>query len=213
MQELEWKVKEGDTQTYSVKKCFDDSDIDGDGDKNNFKIDITGEDGKMVEITLKKGSTLKAEIVTLNSSISDHATIKLTYNNDVTGKPPISFFFYNVTPFVIKTVDNKSYWEDQAETNNFSVEGDLIVMSDEGVLFWSPWEVTVKWNWKTGWLTFLSIKMYSKEEIVFEFEFSTGIYTDSNTTRIVTGWHVLFLLLSFIIIIPLRQRRRTPSNN
>ncbi|MFX0052830.1 MAG: hypothetical protein ACFE8U_16250 [Candidatus Hermodarchaeota archaeon] len=224
-QELEWKVKEGDTQAYTVKKCFDDFDIDDDGDKNNLKVNITDEDGKSVEITLKKGTTLKAEIVSLDSSnetqfffpsnysISGQAAVKLTFNNEVTGNFPDFFFF----PFVIKTVDNKSYWEDQAEANNFSVVGDLIVLVVEGDIFGDPLEMTLKWNWKTGWLTFYSVTMifsswFSNRTDEFEFEFSTGIYTDTTPTSIVTGWNVIFLLLGIIIIIPLRQRKRTPSN-
>ncbi|MFX0205285.1 MAG: hypothetical protein ACFFDT_04820 [Candidatus Hodarchaeota archaeon] len=208
MQELEWKVKEGDTQTYSVKKCFDNTDLDRDGDKNSIKVNITDEDGNLVEISLKKGSTLKAEIVSLDSSNSDNATVKLTYNDEVTEKPHSSFFFYNATPFVIKTVDNKSYWEDWAETNNFSVEGDLLVISGGEKILWSPMEVTVKWNWTTGWLTFFSFTMYSKEEIALEFEFSTGIYTDTTPTRFVSGWHILFLCFSLFVLTRLRQFKK-----
>ena len=221
MQELEWKVKKGDTQTYSVKKCFDEIDIDDDGDENNLKVNITDEDGKSVEITLKKGSTLKAEIVSLdnsnetqfflpsNYSISDLPGVKLTFNNEVTGNFPDLFF----PPFAIKTVDNKSYWEDQAEANNFSVEGDLIVLVAEGDIFGDPLEMTLKWNWKTGWLILYSVTMifsswFSNRTDVFEFEFSTGIYTDTTPTRIVTGWNVIFLLLDIIIIIILLRQRK-----
>ena len=215
LQEREWKVKVGDSQTYSIKKCFDDSDLDGDGDKNNLKLNITDEDGNIVGVTLKKGFALEAEIIALESEISNQTITKLTYNGEIAEKVSNNSFFFNATPFVIKTVDNKSYWEDQAKTYDISVEGDLIVKTEEDTLFGSTIEMRFKWNWKTGWLTYWSFKIYNEEEIGFELELSTGIYIDTTTTppKITSGWNVLFLLLGFSIIIPLRQRKKKTRRN
>lgn len=225
-QELEWKVKEGDTQTYSVKKSFFATDSDEDGDNNSFTFVTSGEDGKLVEITLKAGSTLKVEIVTLTNSTFNsstlnipmfgNATIKITYNDGFTTNNSADVLFFIPNLFVIKTVDNKSYWEDQVETTNISIEGDLIVVFEEWTILRSSVESTIKWNWRTGWLDFFSFKMYTEEELRIEFEFSTSPYRgttqETTPTMITTGWDVLLLLLGFITIIPLRRRWRTPSN-
>jgi hypothetical protein len=75
------------------------------------------------------------------------------------------------------------------------VEGDLIVKTEEETIRFISWttiEMSFKWNWKTGWLTYWALKMYDEEKTEFEFELSVGIhiYTDITTsTKNTSGWN------------------------
>ena len=214
VQKCEWKVEVGDTQTYTITKCFDDLDMDEDGNKHNLKANVTDDEGNLVEVTLKRGSTLEVEIIALENEMSNQTITKLTFDGKIAEEISDYSFFYNMSPFVIKTVDNKSYWEAHAETYNISVEGELLVKTEEETIRFislTTIEMTFKWNWETGWLTYWSFKMYTEEKTDFEFELSIGIcpYTDTTTsTKNTSGWNVLWVLLGLSIIISLRRWKK-----
>jgi len=193
-QDLEWKVKVGDTNTYTVDKIFDDDDLDGDGDKNTETSSMIDEDGESVEVVVKKGSTVKVTITELN----DVPTVKFTWNGDVTTSevtdPPF--------PTVFKTVDNKTYWETLADGNDtMSVEGDLVIREIEFVVSDLTMTTIYKTNWKTGWVTYLLLGAANATHTVVEVIY---IVKDAG----VPGFEITPIVLGIFVITLLVYKRR-----
>ena len=195
--DLEWKVNVGDSQTYTFNNCFDDLDSDGDGDKSTQTITVTDEEGDSVNVTIKKGSTMKVEITELNEppgeGVYSGATIKITYNGKVTtpAQADAYAFCYDWlgTSFVRKT-GNKSYWEEQCsrypEDRNCSFDGDLIVFSAEQLEYpftgERRWKYECQLNWTTGWLFSVSCKRTNGTVTLMEYELIQSIDIPSTTT-------------------------------
>ncbi|MFX0152481.1 MAG: hypothetical protein ACFFAJ_16960 [Candidatus Hodarchaeota archaeon] len=211
LHELEWKVKIGDSKTYTVDKYFDDTDFDGDGDKYKQTVEVTDEDGERVDVVLEKGTTLKVTITDLN----DIATVKFTCDSNVTtGETSIllpSLFALPAQSMVAKTVDNKKYWENLAENKHgMSVEGDFVVIEDilTDLTLDPETEITVKRrNWKTGWVTYVHRKITNWTDTIAEIEFSTEAagLPGFKITPIVLGI-VVITLLAFSLYLNRRVR-------
>lgn len=60
--DFDWKAKTGDSITYLVVKYFNDTDLDGDGNKYTSTMEMEDNDGIMQQVTLKNGSSFKIEI-------------------------------------------------------------------------------------------------------------------------------------------------------
>jgi hypothetical protein len=192
-QDLEWKVKVGDSKTYVVDKWFDDSDLDGDGDKNTQTTEVTDEDGKIVEVIWQKGLTIKTTITDLNSN----PTVKFTFNGEVTSEETIP-----VLPTVFKTIDNKTYWENLAESNNaISVEGDLVINETKIEVFDLTMTNLIKTNWKTGWVTYLKLDAANSTHTVSEI-----IYSEKGDG--VPGFEMAPILLGIVVITLLVYKKR-----
>lgn len=194
IQTQEWKVSVGDSNSYSVGKYFDETDQDGDGDKNTQTTDVDG-----TEVVLKKGTSFKVEIVSLSAT---GATIKMIYG-DIEGSeqsdesPPYSW--------VAKTIDNKTYWENWASGNDaYSVEGDNIVVESSVSMAGMTVEYTVKRNWRTGWLTSMSAKSTAGGTTQMEMEVSSG-----SGAGTIPGFDVfpVFLCIVLTTIVVYRNRR------
>ncbi|MFX1518086.1 MAG: hypothetical protein ACFFC6_17450 [Promethearchaeota archaeon] len=168
-QKLEWNVYVGDNETFIVEKYFDDTDSDGDGNKKTQTLEITDERGKETEVTTQNGSTIKVKIIALNKD----AQIKLTYNDKVTSQTQVDSD--PVSPFVTKTIYNQSYWEEWAEgKEEYSVIGHLLIRSVKSTVAGITTEVTIKRNWKDGWLIYFYRRTYNTTATISEMELIRG---------------------------------------
>ncbi|UCE14786.1 MAG: hypothetical protein JSV04_06290 [Candidatus Heimdallarchaeota archaeon] len=197
-QELEWHVKVGDSHEYIFSKYYYDYP-DGDGDPSTTTMEIKDEEGDWINITLTKGSKLKFEITALNGV----ATLKTTYNGEVTDQEHI-----DAAPpgsIVAKTVDDRTYWESWVENKtDYSLEGDLLVISHEQIMIENTQETILKRNWKTGWLRYVYTKISNKTATIIEFEYSSN----GNGEIQVTSFPFIPLLISMtVIVIVLRKQR------
>jgi hypothetical protein len=189
-QELEWKVKVGDSMTYEFTKVYQNPDEDEDGDPNTRKIIFPDEDGNTREVFLKKGTILEIEIIKLN----DGATIKNTFNGEITSEESTD------NTMVMKTVDNKTYWEEYAKTKSVgdtegSVDGNLLVLETEYENYdTSTTEMIFKVDWKTGWFTYRYQKHYNETDTIFEMELTV------KAAGGITGIEQVSILLGLVII-------------
>ncbi|MFX0152482.1 MAG: hypothetical protein ACFFAJ_16965 [Candidatus Hodarchaeota archaeon] len=193
-QDLEWKVKAGDSKTYVIEKWFDENDLDGDGDKNTETASVTDENDESVEVVFREGLTIKATITKLN----DQPTVKFTYDGKVTTKEVVP-----ILPMVFKTVDNQTYWEELAAANeNITIEGDLIVnettVQVDTVLIFTN---IIKTNWKTGWVTYLAMDAVDGTQTVSEV-----IYSEKGDG--VPGFEMAHVLLGLVVITLLVYKKR-----
>ncbi len=163
-EELEWKVRLGEQNTYTLNKFMRNGD--------NIS-EIETQNGTKLSITLKRGTNITIELTRLRE---DYAYGKITYGNITTKEDELPYF---VTP----TTHNKKYWEDWTEEGHpyfcgmtvvlefsRSVKGDIITekekIKDGGKLF----ERKKSRNWKTGWLAFLYKKTTADDGTVLEEE-------------------------------------------
>lgn len=198
-QELEWHVEVGDSHEYTISKYYYDYP-DGDGDTTTTTMEIKNEEGDWVNITLTKGSKLKFEITALNGV----ATLKTTYNGIVTDQehtdstPPSSI--------VAKTVDDRAYWESWVENKtNYSLEGDLLIISHEQVLMENTQETIIKRDWNTGWLMYVHTKIFNETSTIIEFEYS---FNEKGEISITLFPFIHLLISMTVIVIVLRKQER-----
>jgi hypothetical protein len=173
---LEWKVNVGDSMTYTISKFFDLRDSDGNGDPESTTIFVQNEAGEMVNVTYGKGSKYTVKITALNGL----TTTQITWGS-VVSKESIS------AGYVMKTIDNKSYWEEYASTisggnqswlgtssGSVKVEGDYLVTSTILDMNSTTLESIVKVNWKTGWYSYTYSKLSNSTDTINELETTSG---------------------------------------
>jgi hypothetical protein len=215
---FEWKVEVGDTMTYTFTKYFELGDLDGNGDLNSATAEIITADGKLVNITMTKGLKIKAEIMELG----DYPKIQLSFN-EIPTKVNTYTDMLSYDYLVRKTVTNRTYWESLATTETFIsgnntfinteyVEGSYFVTKTNRTHIAGVTAITItKYNWKTGWFTYLHSK--STDTIgslgtFLEVEITTntpGLFGD-----IITGYEFapVLILLTFLTIVRVRKRSR-----
>ena len=197
---LEWKVKEGDSMTYTISKFFELADSDGNGDPESTTLSIQNEDGEIVNITFGKGSKFTTKITALNGV----ATTQTTYGSTVVQESTVG-------GVVMKTVDNKSYWEEYASersggnkswlglsSGSVKVEGNYVVTSSFLDMNGTILESIVKVNWKTGWYEYTFSKSSNSTHTISEMEVTSG---SSSLTRfeiipIIGGLFIIALVVS-----------------
>ena len=168
---FEWKVKVGDSRTYTLSKYIDLEDSDGNGDTESETLSIQDEDGEMVNVTLRKDTKYTVEITALNGD----ATTQTTYGNIVAKETTP---YYNKV--VWKTIDNKTYWEEYVKMyssalGNVTIEGNpTIIESDLDGPYGTTAESKRIWDWKTGWITYLYSKISNDTHTIFEQEITSG---------------------------------------
>lgn len=208
----EWKVKVGDSMTYTLSKYFDIRDIDGNGDAESKNYSVLKEDGTSEDVILKKGSKYTVNITALNHS----ATFQLIFGNITSNKR-----HSGMGDYLQKTIDNKSYWEREAivdslnifDDTNYTVEGNYYVQwkfdsKDQGY--------ELKRNWKTGWIIYLYEKVTNDTHTIREEEITSVEYTPTTTrtttTQRITGIQgieiiTIFVGLTIIAIVVSRKRK------
>ncbi len=193
LDQLEWKVNVGDSQTYELTQYLDVDDTDGDGDIHSTYLTILDENGHQVNITWKVGSKVKYTVTHLNDS---GAYLKRTYDGKITGQEA------RTTLAVQKTIDNRTFWEEYTQgfstpTRNASVNGDLIIIEEDIFLAAETLHEVYKFNWRTGWLTYRSQKLYNSSMTMVEIilsKASSGIIP-LEFPYILSGVFVLVLFL------------------
>ncbi|UCE13549.1 MAG: hypothetical protein JSV04_15390 [Candidatus Heimdallarchaeota archaeon] len=209
-QEPEWKVQVGDSQTYTVVSYFDDLDIDGNGDKHSQALSVQDENGTTVTFLLKTGSQIKVEISALNG----RAMLKWTYDGKITsqvnddGDPPYSY--------VIKTVNNKTYWEERFQNEtDYSIVDDFIVFSSERRVADTMTKMDIRRDWMTGWLIDMYVKLFNETDTITELglssiENSTATMTILGTSRTttITSFPFLPLIIGLAFIVGFFRKKR-----
>lgn len=120
----EWEVEIGDQITYLITE-FDDHTNSKSETQNQIRFPITTEEGELIEVILKKGSVVTVEIRNLTSELTNHATIRITYNDSSIEKERSDNYTLGIVnfQFVVKTTMNQSYWINQYEQYNVSFKG------------------------------------------------------------------------------------------
>jgi len=205
----EWKVKVGDSRTYTLSKYFDIRDVDGNGDPESKIYSVTKEDGTKENITWKKGTKYTINI----TALGDHsATFQLIFGNITSNKRTSGIGGGHIR----KTIDNKSYWEFKTiidsypfvgENVNYTVEGNnyvkkLLRYTNYGVKY----ELISKRNWKTGWLTYSYEKTTNDTHTKWEEEITSGSSSIGITSIEIT---TIFVGLTIIAIVVSRKRQQT----
>ena len=189
-EELEWKVEVGDSTTFQLVQYYDKRDPDGDGDINTHTFLITDENGNQVNITWRVGSKVKDTLTQLNDS---GAFFKRIYDGKINAREA------RTTLIVQKTVDNSTYWKEYAQsittsTLNASVEGNIFTVEESQIL--PPLNDTLfqilKYDWKTGWLTYQYQKLFNASTVIGEAEFTTA-------SSSVPGFEIPFILSCFLV--------------
>jgi hypothetical protein len=189
--------------TYTVSKYFDLADYDGNGDPESTTLSIQKEDGEMVNVTFGKGSKYTAKITTLNGM----AKVQTSYGSIVAKENWGG-------GIVMKTIDNKSYWEEYASTmsggnqswlgtsfGTVTVEGNYVVTSSNQEMNGTTLESIFKVNWKTGWYTYTYSKMSNNTNTISEMETTSG-------SSVITGFEITSIFLGLFIIALIVSRKR-----
>ena len=168
--DFEWNVAVGDSMRYTFTKIFDLNDYDEDGDLYTRTGHFIAENDTIIEMTIRQGSSLFCEILTLD----EYATIQLTLDG-ITFELSGDYGW-----FITKTTDNRTYWEEYAEQisdeyQNVSVEGDMVVHRttdnwNDGTSYYIS-----KINWRTGWLSYTYQKETNGTHTIREMEVTSGI--------------------------------------
>lgn len=197
----EWKVKVGDSITYTIDKLYDELDFDGDGYKNTQTNEVTDEDGNNVNVTIKKNSRMKVTITKLNGD----ATVKREW-------PDARIVSEETTDHtsVKKTVDNKVHWQEKVidmsvGDTEAELQGDLVIVNTTTTTMGTSTMTVVKINWKTGWRVYEYVKIYNETQTDYEFEYSGEITAAGGTPGFETG---SMLLIIFIITVIISKKRR-----
>ena len=204
--DLEWKVEVGDSITMTCEKYYDSSDWDENGDPNSYETVFGDKDGNVHNITVKKGLKYKIEII----SLQEYATVQMTVDGHVSEPMEDDYNSY-----VRKTVDNKSYLEEEAKrlqeesTNEeYSVEGDFLVTRSEYTSSFSDQtqESVRKLNWKTGWWSYQSQKSWNSSGTISEMIMSTG--GGGGGLICVPGFEFVPLVMSMIVFVIFVSKKR-----
>ncbi len=161
-EELEYKVKMGETKTYEWKKYMND------GKSESEMMTVDTEDGE-VEVITKKGARWSLEVTAVNET---GAYGKYTIEG-ATGRDVRSLSSDEIFRFVMPTTNNVTYWTEwvkEANTNDgvaYSITEDLLVMerlSEDDPTY----KLAYTYNWKTGWLVRLHYR-YEEPEGLSEY--------------------------------------------
>jgi hypothetical protein len=184
--------------TYTISKYFDLADSDGNGDPESTTLLIQNEAGEFVNVTYGKGSKYTTKITALNGL----ATAQTTYGSVVSKESTAG-------GVVMKTTDNKSYWEeyasamsgDNSSLGSITVEGNYIVTKMDLNIFNTTTESVVKFNWKTGWHTYTYSKMTNSTHTISEMEVTSG-------SSGIPGFEIPSIILGLFIITLVVTRKR-----
>ncbi|UCG03067.1 MAG: hypothetical protein JSW11_03575 [Candidatus Heimdallarchaeota archaeon] len=187
-QELEWHVKVGDTKTYIITK------LRKNGNPHEYIDEVDTPQG-IVNITMKKGTTIKLDILKLNLG----AHLNCTYNDNITADGD-DFSYY-----VRKTTENKSYWEEKVgEDEDVSFTDNLMVVKRKEPVNETVFRLFIsKWNFMTGWMESESFKKANSTYVFAEWEVDS-LNTDLDQIIFVD----LPLSLSVLLIILIIYRKR-----
>jgi hypothetical protein len=163
----QWMVAAGDVMKYKFSIVFCElGNIDG--NSNTMEIAYVTEDEDERIFTIREGSTILCEVISLNESATTQIAIDgIKLKSQKNGR--ILTPLLTVPAILIrKTIYNKTYWEEVvSQDNQLSIEGDLIVKHSNGpeVHFGTEsqwrWTIITKTFWKTGWLNYFHYELGS----------------------------------------------------
>jgi hypothetical protein len=195
-QEIDWMVKEGDSQTFVYKKYFS---IYRDN-PYQANVIIQTDKGNYSTIEYKAGITIAYEIEIVTEY---ELRGKKTFNGNITSSSHT--IAYGSEDWVIrKSINNASYWFNlYNEKDHYSVVDNLIIYDYTISSDYLNYEVTEEWNWKSGWLNYYHEKQWNKTGTLFEFEFSvlSNQVVSYSSVNIFFGSTLLILILGALLII------------
>ncbi len=172
-QNFEWKVEIGDSQTYTYKIFYDIREPS----LEEYQISGIAVNGQIVSVIVREGTKITYTISSI--PITGSLRCEMTYNSNVT---LIEEFIPAI--IVMKTTENKSYWEEQIYGNDsIFLQRNLVIQEtinqglyydDGGQIFPYTLISTFKWNWETGWLTYFYIRAFFMNETYIEEEFEAS---------------------------------------
>lgn len=189
--QLEWEVDVGYSITQELVNYYDPADSDRDGNINSFTFLVTDKTGKLVNITWFIGSRVKSTITRLRNDTST-AYVERSYDGLLT-EEVVS------TGIVQRTVNNRSYWEEYAqsitgENQSASVEGRLLIVEKNISLTNITFTRIVKFDWTTGWYIY-----YFTTE--FNDTATLSIMEVSIVTTHISGFNFPFFQSSLLVIV------------
>lgn len=199
---LEWKVNIGDSQTYIYDIYYDMREAT----PNQYRVSGTDVNGHSISVFVGKDSKLRYTIT--SKPVTGSLQAEITINSIVTlieeSVPAI---------IVIKTIDDKSHWDNNF---SFSIQGNLLVQEtisqniyfDESQAFLYDLISILKWNWKTGWLTYFYSRAYFENETYYEEKFEAESTSNLQfQPNVIFGVTFLFIILTIFLAEKKIQKR------
>ncbi|MHA1990248.1 MAG: hypothetical protein ACW981_06740 [Candidatus Hodarchaeales archaeon] len=182
---LEYKVVEGDSMEYIFNKYFTPI---------NNPTQFTDESGEQFNVTITPGMRMTVYVTTINTTYdSETAWMKYGIDGRITSET-------RGVSFLIKTTENRTYWENFVEAvsydNGYSykLEDDIITMEQEVNSSNSETFISsISYDIRTGWTTHLySKQVFSNGTIFAEAEieatsYQRGILEEITDLGIFTG--------------------------
>lgn len=189
---LEYKVNIGDSKTYKYSKFYDSRLTDPFKDQRSV---INGY-GRFQNYTIENGTNFK---ITVTDVTENYISGTRTINEKVTIEEDwIDLFIRPMTNNM--SLLAKSF----SESDNFKLQDNQIIeqviessFNSEGIFYDLNRSRTSIWE-KTGWLSYLLIRVYDAENVYYEMEVvKQSSQVEILKSNVVTG----IIVLSFILII------------
>ncbi len=195
-QELEWAVKEGESQTYIYTKYYSIYREN----PHEVTASIRTVNGGISKIIFKKGLTIsfKVEAVTKYGVIG-----RSTYYGNITSVS-YTIAFALGSWIIRKTVDNASYWRSlYQKKEEFSVVNNYVIYDYKISSAKLNYLNVEKWNWKTGWLNYYHEKGWNATMTLFDFELRvlSDQMSSSLPMNVIFGSSLLFSIGTLSLIL------------
>jgi hypothetical protein len=157
--DLEYKISAGDSETFEITKFQSP-------DNNEEQIQILAGDGQRKNVTFKTGLEYTIQVSAINGSVPDQDAYCILKVGPITSREKLcsSTGLQSDEPtYLVPTVDNKSYWVEEADSISFEEISSKATDDIFEVIFSfidtnsdSTWEYREieQTNWKTGWVEY-----------------------------------------------------------
>lgn len=190
-----WKVQVGDSELYIYTKVYDYFSETHHRIVEFVYNGTTPRRDRDVPIVIWKGSTFNVTITSLGAFNESYCQV--TYNRNITCMNKL------LIDFVWPTIDNRSYWERECENNeNEKLSGDLISFESQSTNDNYDSDI-LKWNWKTGWITYCSSRRFNQSTILYELEYKLKNYKTKEPflqSNIILGTLILLVITTTLFL-------------
>ena len=181
--ELEYKVNQGDSREYLVKKYYTGL--------NPLVQSFIDENGDRFNVTFKPGLHIKVHVSNINETYNINTIwTKYEFNGRKTGENSNSVF-------IIPTTNNRSYWEElEKESEFYSLEGDVIIFKSGNNSSTMPFN-KVSYNINDGWLEYISLKIIAQNGTIIQ-EIEWELFSNNLLTNLI---NLSVDIIAFITVI------------
>lgn len=189
-----WMVTEGDQQTYFFKKIYDYTQ----DPPNQIRAEYTSPLGETSLLIYRQGMKITFTITTINQN---EVLANLQLNQSCTVEID--------NPPVIKTIADRTYWENEyADSNTTKISNDLIISETTESFEGYTIRYIDKWNWKTGWMEYSYYSEQNDTMLFLEYEVKNITTKSILTPNFVFGVVFLAGIGGIFVLIILRSNNK-----